>query len=341
MVYLGTQERYFSGNLFFLILLLLFAAYFLLSYRQYLTPRPLLIALFVLIIVFGLMTYPAFLSHDIFSYLLYAKITAFYHKNPWFVLPRDFPSDPLLPYNHWPTSASRYGPTWIALSSALYYLARGNITFLMFLFKSALAALFLGNLFLLKKLAINLKVNFRPVLIFTAFNPFFIMESIVSPHTDTVMTFFALLAFLLLLRKRYLFSGFSFLLSLGAKIVSLPLGLIYLLLYFLPLTARQLAWLFLGLGFGGAAIIIARWSINPWYLFLPLTFGSLLINYRSVRYLLWSLSAAALVRYLPYFYLGYFDPHNKIRLLLFCLLLVPYGIWLIRRWRRYRFGGKI
>lgn len=270
--------------------------------------------------VINLFAFPAFLSNDIYSYLAFGKIFVTYRQNPYIVPHSFFVDDPLLKLNHWPDSVSRYGPNFLIPIFFIYWITSGNILLSAYLLKIFLIIVgYLSSCYLIEK--INKKV-----LLFFALNPFVIIEMIASPHSDSLMISLALLSLYFLLNKKRPFSVLAILLSAITKIVSLPMTLVafvpqkfskyYVLLFWLT------SWI-------GTGAIIYKWSINPWYLLLPFTFGVFFSHIKTIRYLLISLSIAALVRYLPFFYLSFFDPSNKIRLVLFILALVPYFLWFI------------
>lgn len=147
-----------------------------------------------------------------------------------------------------------------------------------------------------------------------------------SPHSDSMMISMAILSLYLLIEGRRINSFFFLAISAITKIVSGPM----LLVTFIPKKfSRYYRLLYWITSLIGTTAIILKWSINPWYLLLPFTFGVFFHKNKAIAYFLISMSMAALVRYLPYFYLGFFDPGNKIRLVLFLLAFVPYIFWYI------------
>lgn len=321
VVFSFSQTGPLVGNAFLFLFILLF-----LCYRALLNRRSRLVIFLPLILFFA---HPAFLSHDVYSYAIYAKELIYYHVIPQFVPPNAFPFDPWLAFNHWPTSASRYGPVWTALSLVPFLIGSPNLLLVSYAFKILGVLGYLLNLFLFKKL--SPKINF---LVF-ALNPFIILEALASPHTDVWVTVFVLVSLIFILRKKPRLAWLSLLASVGVKIVSLSLIFPLLLQSLFRFSSKILIAVFAVFAYLGSAIIIARWSINPWYLYLPITLSLLLWEIKFWRYLAVSLSAAALVRYLPYFYLGFFDPHNKIRAFLFLITLVPLILWTFIQFRRY------
>lgn len=306
-----------SGNLFSIIFILFTSFYILLLKKSdhfKISKKYLLLAVVIL-----LLTNPFFLSHDFVSYATYPKILLHYHQNPWLIPPSAYPYDPWLTQNHWPTSTSRYGPAWTALSAIPYMLGKNNLIITGYLFKVLGSVGFLINILLIKKITKSQKLAYL-----YALNPYILIESVASPHTDVWMTTFILFALLFIRQK---IKSFIFIvLSICVKIVSLP---VFLILLFPSL------YISLVLSYLGSLIIIIRWSINPWYLYLPITLSYLVWKNKFFRYCAISLSIACQIRYGPYFYLGFFDPNNKIRLILFLICLLPLSIWSLLEFRKF------
>src|SRR5262249_31370352 len=55
---------------------------------------------------------PALPSDDVFSYILYGRISVVHHANPFVSAPSAFPSDPFLSLVFWRGTRSVYGPAW-------------------------------------------------------------------------------------------------------------------------------------------------------------------------------------------------------------------------------------
>lgn len=210
---------------------------------------------------------------------------------------------------------------------AIYWATNGNIIVSAYLLKFLVIIFgYILSCYLTEKISKSLKIDPLKTLVFFALNPFILIEMTASPHSDSLMISLALLSMFFLIRgdraKSVLWIGFSWV----TKMVSLPMMLVSFVpkkfVRFYPLLFWVTSWI-------GTVAIIAAWSINPWYLLLPFSFGVFFWRNKTVNYFLISLSMAALIRYLPYFYLGFFDPNNKIRIILFFLVLVPYSLWFL------------
>ena len=326
----GTYQKETTGTIFLLILFGLFLHYLFFLFQTKRVNISVIVTLSVLILFFS---YPAFLSHDIFSYIFDAKILDHYHTLPWLFAPKNFSEDPLLPFVHWSSSTTRYGPIWLVFSSVLYFVGQDNLLLILILFKLLGIIPFFFNTYILSLILNALKLDKKNLVLFVA-NPLILLESLVGPHTDMLMTTFVLFSLYFLLVKSQTKSLIAFILSIGVKIVSLPIGLAFVLANIFSVKGKTIVLVFYWLSLAGTIIIIARWSINPWYFTLPITLSTLLYKDRTIRYIAVSLSFAALFRYLPYFYLGFFDPRNKIRAFIFLEMTLPFVIWLLLKLKK-------
>ncbi len=197
MITLGYFNRPLSAFLY-LFLGLSFFIFYLLFLKQVeskkLTKKKiwlLIIGIFLIL----LCSYPAF-SHDLFNYIFDVRILLFHKANPWTHTALDFPNDLWTRFMHWTHRTYPYGPFWL-LASLLPYLAGfGRFVLTFFNFKLGLALSYLGSCFFIYKIVDKKSLS---ALVFFAFNPLIIIESLISPHLDIFMTFLGLLAVFLVL----------------------------------------------------------------------------------------------------------------------------------------------
>ena len=308
---IGYFNRPLSTGFYLGILLLLFVFYVLLLWlakKDKLLPKNLwwLIGLTALVLLFS---YPAF-SHDIFNYIFDAKIVAFYHQNPYQVKPLDFPGDPMLGFMHWTHRPSVFPPFWIGLSVFPFVLGLGKFILQLFWFKAIMAVFYLGTIWLIYKIskALNGK-NIIFNLAFYAFNPLVLIESLVSGHYDGVMVFFTLLAFYLLLKKKYFNSFLSWFFSIGLKYVSavlLPVLILGLMKKIKEQYLIKLTVILMSL----AIIVVTHWYLGfqPWYLLWVLPFVAFISKNRFLVWFMISFSMGSLLRYAPFLYYGHWNP---------------------------------
>lgn len=331
----GLTQRTISGTIFIIILvsLTLCYVYFLKNFHKL---RKSLWSIILLAAVISFPAFPAAFSRDVYNYAMSAKTVVVYGQNPWTTPPKAFPNDPFLNHLHWPNDGSRYGLTWTVPTTILYLLAGNNVGLSLYTFKLFTSLSWLGSLFLIGKIA--KKINLDPVqaVAFLAFNPLLVIEFFIGTHTDITMTLFILLCLYWLFHRKRNWSLFSFFLSIGTKITSLPIIVGWWLSYVFHLNPKTTIFLFIWSAYLGTLVIISKWSINPWYFTLPIFLSALYLHSQFHRFLAISLSLAAAIRYAPLLFLGPFDPNNKIRAQLFLLFLVPFCLWVIKRlWRNY------
>lgn len=325
------------GIWFFVSILMSFFSYCLILKFFNFSKKQLILVVVGLSIVSMLAT-PTGFSRDVFNYLFDGKILSHYQQIPWFTSPSQFPNDPWLKFVPWPTSTSRYGPVWLILMGMITKFSGENLLINLAVFKVVMTMFLFGNVWWLWKISKLVDVKPENTLRFIIFNPLFIIETLISPHTDAVMTFFVLGAtyFLLSLELSWRKSLILLLLSSLVKIVSLPLLIAWVIFPVMKNFNKQyFLTLLVVFSCVASAIISLRWSINPWYFTLPIVLTALVLKKPFFRNLAICLSLALLVRYVPFVFLGYFDPENKIRFWVFMVTLTPMLLWSILIARRF------
>lgn len=324
--YIGYFNRPLSAYLYIGIISLLFISY--LSLLHLANKGVVSLALFWKITIFSVVilafSYNAF-SYDLFNYIFDAKIVTAYQQNPYEHKALDYAGDPMLSFMRWTHRVYPYGPTWLLVTIPLSYLGMGYFLVTFFLFKFLMAGSFLGSLYFAQK--ILKKIDYKKsvfALLFFALNPLVIIESVVSSHNDSVMIFFALLSVYLLLERRYIGSVIGILLSIGVKFATVFMLPAYAYLMFTSFSKKQSNKdIFFGLllGFMSLAVVVVsiRTNFQPWYLLIALPFGIFLSQKYYVVIPFVVLSFLALFQYVPYLYLGNWDP--PVPSILFSLLI--------------------
>ncbi len=271
------------------------------------------------------LSYPA-LSHDIFNYILTAKVAFFYHENPYLVMPTEFLGEPMLGFTRAANKLALYGPIWILATWIPYVLSFGNVLVALYTFK----LLVISSYVAIGVLIYRMTKNVRNVLFF-AFNPLVIIETFVSGHNDTFMM--ALLLYgIYLWRNTQLavwIMGLGFMLSSvlvkGATIVVLPL-----FIFFRHLSDEKRA-LFVGICMFGVFLLTPlREEMYPWYAIWFLVFVSLLpMGKRSfIHGAAYMLSFGLMLRYLPWIATReYGGTGPMIRLFVTWMPLACYSFW--------------
>lgn len=182
---------------------------------------------------------PSLPSDDVFSYILYSRISAVHGANPLISTPADFANDPFLSLVFWRDVRSVYGSAWLLLSAGVALVAQGfggSLALYVALFKLLGLAAHLTNAWLIWRILGRLAPNrqLQGTLLY-AWNPLCLLEFCASGHNDAVMLTLLLLAVSWLLREWELAALVAFGLSISIKYVP-----VVLLPFFLALVARRM-----------------------------------------------------------------------------------------------------
>lgn len=276
-----------------------------------------------------LLAYPAMLSYDIFNYVLTAKVTYFYHENPYIIMPIEFVKDPMLMFTHAANKVALYGPFWVLLTFIPFYFGFGNFLLTLFAFKFFTFLFFILAIILIYKMTKS-----KEALVFFALNPLVLIETFVSGHNDIVMMFLALFGIHILLRNKIILSTVLLLLSIFIKYATLFLIPLYVLLTVKRFRKQKVEIEEIGLwGFILMMIIFflspLREEIYPWYAIWFLLFASLVVRKRFIYIISITLSFGLMLRYIPFMLLG---THFGITpILKIILMFVPSVIFVIAK----------
>lgn len=313
--WVGYFNRPLSTFMYVFLLVMLFNFYLgflIMAYTKQISKK-LVWKLIIITTVFLTFSYNAF-SYDIFNYIFDAKIITHYQENPYVQKALDYPEDPMLSFMRWTHRVYPYGPVWLGLTVPLSYAGFGFFLPTFFLFKSLMAASFLGSIYFIGKILRKLAPEKEIFgLVFFGLSPLVVIESLVSGHLDIVMYFFAFWAFYLLLQKKYIWSFVLLAVSIGIKFVTAFLLPIFLIVMFLQISKKKINWNYLilfAVVLMTVSVIAAsnRTTFQPWYLIAPLAVAVFL----SFRYFIFIpsliISFFAMFTYVPYLYLGNWDP---------------------------------
>ncbi len=192
--HLGYFNRPLSTYFYITLVVLLFGFYllFLRHALQKKLSKQTFWKLCIVITVLLALSYNAF-SYDLFNYLFDARIITHYQQNPYVTKVLDFPGDPMLSFMHWTHRTYPYGPVWLALTVPLSFLGFGFFIPTFYLFKSLMAASFLGIVYFIGKITKKIAPKHEIfALVFFGLQPLVLIESLVSAHLDGVMMVFAL-----------------------------------------------------------------------------------------------------------------------------------------------------
>lgn len=313
--YIGYFNRPLSAGLYisFIIIFHLFYFFFLhLAGRKKITIKKAWTLIFTaaVVLVFSYNTF----SYDLFNYIFDAKIITHYQQNPYIHKALDFPGDPMLSFMRWTHRVYPYGPVWLALTVPLSFIGLNFFLPTFFLFKLLMAGSFLGTVYYIGKILRKISPE-REVwgTIFFGLNPLIIIETLVSAHLDIVMLFFAVWSLYQLTNKKYTAALILLGISIGIKFATAALLPVYLIIILLQIKNKKINWdiiFFTSLVLMIGTVIYASGLSNfqPWYLLEALFIAVFLSDRYFVLYPSVITSFFALLMYVPYLYLGNWDP---------------------------------
>ena len=323
------NQRGLTAALFILFVFSLFAIYSVTLYmikkeKLKMQEVKLLIGITVLVLF---LSYPAMLSYDIFNYIATAKVSFFYHENPYLIMPIEFIGDPLISFTRAANKVALYGPVWISLTSLPYLSGFGNFVAILFSFKLLNIFFYLSTIILLWKISKNLLT----ISLF-AFNPLVILETLVSAHNDISMMFFALLSFFLLLQRKILLACILLLFSIGIKYATLFLLPVFVYTLFKHYSHQKISWnkIFLWSSISMLLVVFTaplREEIYPWYGIWFLLFGALITRPRFLVFIYIAFSFGLLLGYTPYLYSGTYS--GQTPLLKTIIMLSPFVLSIV------------
>jgi hypothetical protein len=252
-------------------------------------------------------SYNAF-SYDIFNYIFDAKIVTFYNQSPYEHKALDYPGDPMLSFMHWTHRTYPYGPVWLLLTIPLSFIGFGYFLLTFYLFKLLMVLSYIGSAFFIQRIANKLEIN--PLLAVSAFalNPLVIVESLVSAHNDIVMAFFALMATYYFFEKKVFHSIIFLIASAAIKFATILILPALFLEPVFKVTKETVIKAITVSMIIGVIIAIGRTNFQPWYLLFVVPFASLISNRFYVLIPIIIISFFALLQYIPFLYLGNWDP---------------------------------
>jgi hypothetical protein len=161
---------------------------------------------------------PVLLSHDVFSYVDYARLGARHGLDPYVNAPDAVPSDPAFAHVTWTETPSAYGPLF---TLATYPLAWLSVGFAVAILKAVAAASVLGLAWVVARLASRRGVDPARAGAFVALNPLVLVHVVGGAHNDGLAMLLATLGVAALVARREAGAGASLLASAAIKSSSL------------------------------------------------------------------------------------------------------------------------
>jgi hypothetical protein len=126
---------------------------------------------------------PPLLSHDVYSYVDYARLGVLHGLDPYVHPPAAVPSDPAFAEVTWPDTTSAYGPLFTLLTYPLAWLPLDAAVYAL---KAISAAAVLALAVLVSRLAPARGVNPLRAAAFVALNPLVLVHAVGGPHNDAL-----------------------------------------------------------------------------------------------------------------------------------------------------------
>lgn len=307
--HVGYFNRPLSTVLFLTIIGLMFALYGLTLklVRNNLIDRTKLWKIIIALAVILFFAYNAF-SYDLFNYIFDAKIVTHYGQNPYIHKALDYPGDPMLSFMHWTHRTYPYGPLWLGLTIPISFIGFGYFLVTFYLFKLLMLASFIWSAYLIEKIAKN--TGFNPLFVLAAFalNPLVLIESLVSAHNDIVMIALVLFGILAFIEKKYVTSVAGITASIAVKYATALVAPAIMARGILKVKYETFFYILVVSMLVAVSYATYRTNFQPWYLLLVLPFSAFVQNKYFVMIPVFIVSIAALLQYVPYLYLGNWDP---------------------------------
>lgn len=225
-------------------------------------------AIVVLLAAFACL--PPLLSHDVYSYVDYARLGVLHGLDPYVHPPAAVPADPAFAEVEWTDTTSAYGPLF---TLATYPLAKLPVDAAVYALKAASAAAVLVTAIVVARLAPARGVDPLRAAAFVALNPLVLVHVVGGPHNDALAVLLMTLGVAGVLSARETSAGAAFVAAIAVKAsaaTTLPFALLS------PLhrpTGRKVAHMStlrpVGGMLAGGGIALAALSLVAW-----LAFGS-------------------------------------------------------------------
>ena len=168
----------------------------------------------ILVFVAGFALAPVLLSHDVYSYVDYARLGVRHGLDPYVHPPLAAPQDPVFAQVTWTEATSAYGPLFTLATYPLAWLPAGVAVAVL----KALAALsVLGIALVVSRLAAWRGVDPLRAAAFVALNPLVLVHVVGGAHNDGLTMLLAMLAVAAVLSGRELAGGAAIVAAIATK----------------------------------------------------------------------------------------------------------------------------
>lgn len=169
---------------------------------------------------------PPLLSHDVYSYIDYARLGVLHGLDPYVNAPASVPGDPAFAHVTWTETTSAYGPLFTLATYPLAWISVGAAVYVL---KAAAALAVLTTAWLVARLASARGVEPLRAAAFLALNPLVLVHVVGGPHNDAFAVLLTTLGVAAILTARETSAGIA-LVAAGAVKASAALVLPFALL---------------------------------------------------------------------------------------------------------------
>jgi Glycosyltransferase family 87 len=169
-------------------------------------------AILALVILFAAV--PPLLSHDVYSYVDYARLGVVHDLNPYVNAPSAAPADPAFADVTWTEATSAYGPLFTLLTYPLAWLP---VDAAVWTLKAIAATSVLALAGLVAKLAAIRGVDPLRAAAFVGLNPLVLVHVVGGPHNDGLAMLLALVGCMAVLARREISAGAALVSAVAVK----------------------------------------------------------------------------------------------------------------------------
>lgn len=174
--------------------------------------RPVWTAIVGLVVLFACL--PPLLSHDVYSYVDYARLGVLHGLDPYVREPAAVPGDPAFVHVTWPHTTSAYGPLFTLATYPLAWLPVGAAVYAL---KAASAVAVLAIAALVARLAPSRGIDPLRAAAFVALNPLVLVHVVGGPHNDGIAVLLMTLGLAGVLIVREASAGVALLAAIAVK----------------------------------------------------------------------------------------------------------------------------
>jgi alpha-1,6-mannosyltransferase len=169
----------------------------------------------IVVLLAGFAVAPVLLSHDVYSYVDYARLGVRHGLDPYVHAPRAARGDPAFARVTWITATSAYGPLFTLATYPLAWLPVGAAVAVL---KAVAALSLLGIALLVSRLAAWRGVDPLRATAFVALNPLVLVHVVGGAHNDALTMLFATLSVAAILNARELSGGAALVAAAATKL---------------------------------------------------------------------------------------------------------------------------